>query len=174
LFVTAILWVLVSTETANFPGRVECKEVDVLIGSDNDSLARVHENLILGIGEAGDLDKTLIHNYFCISHPIHGHTEFGAANRDRCGGTVDSVGIWLPTEMVDFYPDAAQQDFEQLAKRIGRPKIFQEDPRARTDHHETAVGEFDREVATASRINFFSGEDHIAPLRGCRPLDIAG
>jgi hypothetical protein len=166
--------VLVPAKSTNFTGRAGYEEVYVLVRADDDPLPWMHKNLVLRIGKAGHLNEALIHDNFCISDSIHGYAEFSAANSDRRGWTVDSVGIWLPTEMVDFYPDAAQQDFEQLAKRIGRPKIFQEDPRARTDHHETAVGEFDREVATASRINFFSGEDHIAPLRGCRPLDIAG
>src|SRR6267378_2045227 len=124
-FVSAVLRVPVPTETANFTTGAECKETDVLIGADNDSLPRVHENLILRIGEAGHLNKALVHDNFCISDPIHGYAEFSAANRDRGGGTVDSVWIWFPTEMVDFYPNAAQQNFKHFPESAGGLKVFQ-------------------------------------------------
>jgi hypothetical protein len=125
LFLSAFLGVLVPAETPNFTSRVQCKKADVLIGPDNDSLPWVHEYPILRIGEASHFNEALIHENFRISDSIHGYAEFGAANRDRCSGAVDSVWIWLPAEMVDSYSNAAQQDFEQVAKRIGRTKVFQ-------------------------------------------------
>jgi hypothetical protein len=117
--------VLVPAKTANFTSWAGYEEVYVLVRANDDPLPWVHKNLVLRIGKAGHLNEALIHNYFCISYSIHSNAEFGAANRNRRCGTVDSVGIWPPAEMVDFYPNAAEQDFKQLPERIGRTKVFQ-------------------------------------------------
>jgi hypothetical protein len=72
--------------------------------------------------------------------------------------------------MVDFYPNAAQQDFEQLPERIGRTKVLQQNPRTRTDQYKAAVAQLYGEVSAASCVNLFSGGEHVAALRGTGSL----
>src|SRR6267378_2022013 len=146
----------------------------VLIGANNDSLPWVYENLVLRIGKAGYLNEALIHDNLGIPYSVHGNAEFGATNGDRCGGTIDSVGIWFPAEMVDSYANAAQQNFEQLPERIGRAKVFHQNPRAGTDHDEAAVGQLYRQPSAAPRVNFFSREKYIPALCGGGRLSAAG
>src|SRR6266850_2966299 len=145
----------------------------VLIGANNDSLPWVYENLVLRIGKAGYLNEALIHDNLCIPRSVHGNAEFGATNGDRCRGTIDSVGIWFPAEMIDFYANAAQQDLEQLPERIRGAKVFQQNPRARTDHDEAAIAQLYREPSAASRVNLFSRGKYIAALCGSGSLRAA-
>jgi hypothetical protein len=174
LFVSIVLRVLVSAETANLTGWAGWEEVYVLIGANNNSLPWVHENLVLRIGKAGYLNEAFIHDNFCIPDSVHGNAEFGATNGDRCCGTIDSVGIWFPTEMIDSYTNAAHQNFEQLPEGVGRVKVFQQNPRAWTNHDEAAVGQLYREPSAAPRVNLFSREKHIAALCGSGSLRVAG
>jgi hypothetical protein len=173
LLAGVVLRALVSAETPNFTGWAGCEEMYVLIGANNDSLPWVYENLVLRIGKAGYLNEALIHDNLCIPYSVHGNAEFGATNGDRCRGTIDSVGIWFPAQMVDSYVNAAEQNFEQFPERIGRAKVFQQNPRARTDHDEAAIGQLYRESSATSRVNLFSRKKYIAALCGSGSLRAA-
>jgi hypothetical protein len=66
--------------------------------------------------------------------------------------------------MVDFDAHPPKKNFEQFSHRAGSSKIFEQDPRPCPNQNNAPVGQLNRDVATASRINFFSREEHISAL----------
>ena len=66
--------------------------------------------------------------------------------------------------MVDLNAHSPKENFEQFSHRTSSSKIFEQDPGAWANHDKASIGQLNREVTAASRINFFSREELISAL----------
>ena len=146
----------------------------VLIGADNNALARMQEDFVLGIGEIRYLNEPIVNNDLCIGASADGHAEICPADRYRCGRAVDSIGVWLAAKMINFYTHLPQQDVKQLAKRMGSPKVFEHNAGARAYDYEAAVGEFYGGVTPPSCVDLFAGSEDVSALCGSVCLQTIG
>ena len=141
------------------------------IGADQvEILAALHQHAAAGfdqhppvrIGEARHFHRAFENHHLRGALGIHLDAEFGAAHRDRRGGTVHPVGIRLAREVIDLHPHHAQRDAEELAQRGRRAVILQRHDGFRRHHHHAAVAEIDHHAAAAPRIDAVAGVQDVA------------
>ena len=142
----------------------------ILIGADNHALARMQEDLVLGVRTAGNLNQPLIHNDLCVADSVHRNAELRTANGYRCSGAVDSIGVWFSAKVVNLYTHLSEQNVEQLAKGVGCSKVFEHNAGARTHHDEAAVGQLYGGMTSSSCVDLFAGGEHVPALCGGRSL----
>ena len=96
--------------------RDRANEMEILAALHQHSPAGFDQHPPVRIGEAGHFDGALVNHHLRRTLGIHLDPEFGAAHRNRRGGTIHPVRIRLSREVIDLHPHHAECDAEELAQ----------------------------------------------------------
>jgi hypothetical protein len=136
------------------------KELNILVGSHDDSMSRLDQDRVARIRQAGYLHDSLINDNLSIPARFDSYAELCPSDSYRSCRAVNAVGVGSSAQMIYPHPHTPNGNPQQFAQRAGITVIlyYHQGTRLYDDH--TAIAQFNGNATPGAGVDFITGFDH--------------